>query len=89
VTSLAFFCDFCACFSVWCVQVLKTGPKEATYADFLKELPEADCRYGVFDVEYEDPKTKAQRNKIAFYAWSLSFPLCLYFVFLLATSLLA
>jgi len=52
-------------------QVLKTGGKEATYDEFLKELPEADCRYGVFDIEYEDPKTKSSRNKIAFFAWSL------------------
>lgn len=51
--------------------MLKTGGKDATYDEFLKELPEADCRYGVFDVEYEDPKTKAMRNKIAFFAWSL------------------
>jgi len=51
------------------IQVLKTGGKEATYDEFLKELPEADCRYGVFDIEYEDPKTKSSRNKIAFFAW--------------------
>ncbi|EKX37730.1 hypothetical protein GUITHDRAFT_140898 [Guillardia theta CCMP2712] len=51
------------------IQVMKTGGKEATYEEFLKELPENDCRYGVFDVEYTDPKTKASRNKIAFFIW--------------------
>ncbi len=51
------------------VQVHKTGEKTATYADFLAELPEAECRYGVFDVEYEDPKTQNMRNKITFFAW--------------------
>lgn len=49
--------------------MLKTGGKEATYDEFLKELPEAECRYAVFDVEYEDPKTKSSRNKITFFAW--------------------
>eukprot|EP00960_Hanusia_phi_P070980 767439-Hanusia_phi.AAC.3 len=53
------------------IQVLKTGGKDATYEEFLKELPENDCRYGVFDIEYTDPKTKASRNKIAFYIWCL------------------
>ena len=53
---------------VW-AQVHTTGGKDATYADFLKELPEAECRYGVFDVEYEDPKTQNKRNKITFFAW--------------------
>ena len=55
------------------VQVLKTGDKSATYDDFLKELPVSDCRYGVFDVEHEEPKTKAMSNKLTVFAWSCSF----------------
>jgi cofilin len=51
------------------IQVHKTGGKDANYAEFLAELPEAECRYGVFDVEYEDPKTSSKRNKITFFAW--------------------
>jgi hypothetical protein len=35
----------------------------------LAELPESDCRYGVFDVKYEDPKTQNDRNKLTFFAW--------------------
>ncbi len=35
----------------------------------VKELPENECRYGVFDVEYTDPKTGGQRNKIVFFQW--------------------
>jgi hypothetical protein len=54
-------------------QVHKTGGKDANYAEFLAELPEAECRYGVFDVEYEDPKTSSKRNKITFFAWWLFF----------------
>jgi len=58
-------------------QVLKTGDKNATYADFLKELPDSDCRYAVFDVEYTDPKTGGMRNKITFFAWyGLPLPDC-------------
>jgi hypothetical protein len=58
-------------------QVLKTGDKNATYADFLKELPDSDCRYAVFDVEYTDPKTGGMRNKITFFAWyGLPWPGC-------------
>jgi len=49
--------------------VHKVGGKEATYPEFLQELPESDCRYGVFDVEYEDPKTSNKRNKLTFFAW--------------------
>ena len=49
--------------------MLKTGGKEATYDEFLKELPEAECRYAVFDVDYVDPKTQSSRNKITFFAW--------------------
>jgi len=51
------------------VQVHKVGGKEATYAEFLAELPEADCRYAVFDVAYVDPKTSNERNKLTFFAW--------------------
>ena len=55
------------------IEVLKTGDKTATYDDFLKELPVSDCRYGVFDVEHEEPKTKAMSNKLTVFAWSCSF----------------
>ena len=51
------------------IKVLKTGGKEATYDEFLKELPDAECRYAVFDVDYVDPKTQSSRNKITFFAW--------------------
>ena len=57
--------------------MLKTGDKNATYADFLKELPDSDCRYAVFDVEYTDPKTGGMRNKITFFAWYGEAWLCL------------
>jgi len=35
----------------------------------VEQLPNEGCRYGVFDVEYTDPKTGGQRNKIVFFQW--------------------
>ena len=51
------------------LQVSKTGDKSKTYEQFVAEFPAGQCRYGVFDVEYTDPKTGGQRNKIVFYSW--------------------
>eukprot|EP00088_Acartia_fossae_P057225 TRINITY_DN66746_c0_g1_i1.p1 TRINITY_DN66746_c0_g1~~TRINITY_DN66746_c0_g1_i1.p1 ORF type:complete len:157 (-),score=21.08 TRINITY_DN66746_c0_g1_i1:131-601(-) len=38
------------------------------YEEFVKELPEKDCRYGVFDLEFDTPEGK--RNKICFFTWA-------------------
>ena len=51
------------------MQVAKIGDKAKSYEDFCNEFPAGECRYGVFDVEYTDPKTGGQRNKIVFYSW--------------------
>lgn len=51
------------------ITVLKAAGKEATYEQFCAEMPDAECRYGVFDAEYTDPKTGGQRNKIVFFIW--------------------
>jgi len=39
------------------------------YEDFLADLPEADCRWAVYDFEYEK-EGAGKRNKIAFFSWS-------------------
>ncbi|KDQ62618.1 hypothetical protein JAAARDRAFT_54545 [Jaapia argillacea MUCL 33604] len=39
------------------------------YEDFLADLPEGDCRYAVYDYEYE-LEEGGKRNKLAFVAWS-------------------
>jgi cofilin len=49
------------------IQVEATAPKTASYDDFLKALPEKDCRFAVFDFEWQTPE--GQRNKIAFIQW--------------------
>ena len=45
-----------------------TGPKTATYDDFLKVLPKQDCRFAVFDFEFT--AEGGQRSKICFIQWS-------------------
>jgi len=46
----------------------KTAPPSATYEMFVKELPTNDCRYAVFDFEYE--QDGGRRNKILFVVWA-------------------
>jgi cofilin len=38
------------------------------YNAFISALPKQECRYAVFDFEYEKPG-EGQRNKICFFAW--------------------
>ncbi|KAF9079072.1 cofilin, partial [Mortierella sp. AM989] len=39
-----------------------------TYDDFLADLPENDCRYAVYNFDYNTPE--GVRNKIVFYTWA-------------------
>jgi len=46
--------------------------KESTsqdYDDFLADLPEAECRWAVYDLEFQKEEGGV-RNKIVFYHWS-------------------
>lgn len=43
---------------------------EADYDNFLEQLPENDCKYAVYDFEYEIGGGEGVRNKIVFYTWS-------------------
>ncbi|KDN52042.1 hypothetical protein K437DRAFT_266906 [Tilletiaria anomala UBC 951] len=49
------------------IVVSKTSAS-ASYDDFVAELPPTDCRYAVYDLEYDSDEGK--RNKICFFAWS-------------------
>ncbi|KAG8745846.1 cofilin [Ceratobasidium sp. 414] len=49
------------------IVVHKTS-ESTDYDDFLKDLPEDDCRWAVYDVAYE--KDGGKRNKITFFIWS-------------------
>jgi len=41
----------------------------ADYNAFLEELPDEDCRYAVYDFEF-NKGDEGKRNKICFYAWA-------------------
>ncbi|KIM70447.1 hypothetical protein SCLCIDRAFT_1206578 [Scleroderma citrinum Foug A] len=41
---------------------------ETDYDGFLKDLPEDQCRWAVYDLEFE--KDGAKRNKICFISWA-------------------
>ena len=50
------------------ITVEKFGGPDATYEDFAKDLPESDCRYGVYDFDFTT-KDNCQKSKIFFIAW--------------------
>jgi len=51
------------------IVVETTGPPSATYDDFAAALPEADCRFCVFDYDFTTADN-CQKSKIFFIAWS-------------------
>ena len=50
------------------VSVEKTGAPDEDYAAFSASLPEADCRYAVFDYDFVTVD-HCQRSKIFFISW--------------------
>ncbi len=40
------------------------------YEEFIACLPETECRYGVYDFEYEKSAGEGKRSKICFIHWS-------------------
>ncbi|KAI3628568.1 cofilin [Malassezia furfur] len=50
------------------IVVAKTN-ESTNYDDFLAELPAAECRYAVYDFEYQKGD-EGMRNKIVFVTWS-------------------
>ncbi|KAG0319800.1 cofilin [Linnemannia gamsii] len=50
------------------VEVIKQSSDE-DYDNFLKELPEDDCRWAVYDFAFKTADG-GDRNKIVFYSWS-------------------
>ena len=45
------------------------GDRSKTYEDFVEELPENDCRYGLIDVEFETGDGRPT-SKIVFISWN-------------------
>ena len=50
------------------VIVENTAQPDATYDQFVEGLPKDDCRYAVFDFEYQ--VDGGQRNKLLFVVWA-------------------
>lgn len=47
----------------------KAAEPDATYSDFLADLPEDDCRYVIYKYDYETPG-EGKRSKVVFFLWS-------------------
>ena len=47
--------------------VEKKADPTASYDDFLADLPEAECRWAVYDFDFE--RDGGKRSKITFYSW--------------------
>lgn len=50
--------------------IVDIASKDTDYDSFLENLPENDCRYAVYDFDYEVAPGEGKRNKIIFFAWS-------------------
>ena len=51
------------------VVIEKLGDPSSTYADFLRELPQNDCRYAVYDYDFVGPDGQ-NHSKIVFINWA-------------------
>ncbi|KAF9241151.1 putative COF1-cofilin, partial [Melanogaster broomeanus] len=48
--------------------VVEKSSSSSNYEEFIADLPENECRWAVYDFEFE--KEGAKRNKICFFSWS-------------------
>ncbi|CAO3568625.1 unnamed protein product [Mortierella alpina] len=47
--------------------IVEKASDNSDYEAFLMDLPKDDCRYAIYDFEYEK---EGKRNKILFYSWA-------------------
>ena len=52
--------------------VLKAS-EDSDYDSFLTELPEQECRWAIYDFEYELDGGAGKRNKLVFYSWCVAY----------------
>lgn len=50
--------------------VVQETSTEQDYDSFLQRLPENDCKYAVYDFEYDIGRGEGKRSKIVFFTWS-------------------
>ena len=51
------------------IVIEKTGERNKTFDDFVQDLPENDCRYGLIDIEFETADGRPT-SKIVFISWN-------------------
>ncbi|KAK6462923.1 cofilin, partial [Scheffersomyces coipomensis] len=50
--------------------VVDSTSSSTDYDEFLEKLPENECKYAVYDFEYEIGGGEGKRSKIVFFTWS-------------------
>lgn len=50
--------------------IVEETSTETDYETFLEKLPENDCKYAVYDFEYEIGGGEGKRSKIVFFTWA-------------------
>jgi len=58
--------------------VVEKKSESGDYDDFIADLPETECRWAVYDFEYEAPDG-GKRNKLSFFAWCVIMTLSVLF----------
>jgi cofilin len=48
--------------------VVEKSSSDSNYEAFIGDLPETECRWAVYDFEYETDEG-GRRNKLVFYSW--------------------
>mmetsp|Transcript_21732 Transcript_21732/g.32892 ORF Transcript_21732/g.32892 Transcript_21732/m.32892 type:complete len:143 (-) Transcript_21732:203-631(-) len=51
------------------IVIEKQGAREASYDDFVEDMPEDDCRYGLVDLEFETDDNRPT-SKLVFISWN-------------------
>ena len=51
------------------IVVAEKGARDAEYSDFLSLLSADECRFALYDFEYELPGGGGTREKLAFFTW--------------------
>ncbi|ETW81624.1 hypothetical protein HETIRDRAFT_383987 [Heterobasidion irregulare TC 32-1] len=49
--------------------IVEKSSTSSSYDEFISDLPEFECRWAVYDFEFEK-EGAGKRNKICFYSWS-------------------
>jgi cofilin len=47
--------------------IVEKSSDSPVYDEFVADLPETECRYAVYDIDFE--KDGGKRNKLTFYTW--------------------